>query len=108
MAELRTAVHVTDPETHRVVILQPGEEPAPHLAALVTNPDCWVDGILPDAPAADDGKDDGKSTAETDTPLPDPDQGDDSEDTKPAAAKKTAAKRPARGRQAAVEGDGGQ
>lgn len=117
MAALRAAVHVRDPQSGRPVVLLPGEEPAPHLAALVPDPDCWVDGVLPDSrPAEDDGEgeDEGEGSADTggsstpDTPLPDPDQGDDNGATKPAAAKKAAAKRPARGRKAAVEGDGGQ
>ncbi|MEV4975521.1 hypothetical protein [Streptomyces scopuliridis] len=77
MAKLITAVHVRDPERHRTVLLLPGEEPAPHLAALITNPDCWENGKLP---------------AESAEPVPDP--GDDTEDTKPAA-RKTAAKKPA-------------
>ncbi|WP_331728860.1 hypothetical protein OG693_39570 (plasmid) [Streptomyces sp. NBC_01259] len=98
MAKLSKAVHVRDPERHRTVLLLPGEEPAPHLAALVTNPDCWEDGQLPDAPAKDAESKSEETASAT---------GDDSEDTKPAA-RKTAAKKPARGRTAAAEGTGGQ
>lgn len=97
MAKLSKAVHVRDPERHRTVLLLPGEEPAPHLAALVTNPDCWEGGKLPAAPEA------ATNPPEETTPT----QGDASEDTKPAA-RKTAAKKPARGRTAADEGTGGQ
>lgn len=98
MAKLSKAVHVRDPKRHRTVLLLPGEEPAPHLAALVTNPDCWEDGKAPGATVpADDAKPE-ETAAVT---------GDDSENTKPAA-RKTAAKKPARGRTAAAEGTGGQ
>lgn len=92
MAKLITAVHVRDPERHRTVLLLPGEEPEPRLAALITNPGCWEDGKLPGTPEGDPSSDD-KSEE------PKPDQGDDTEDTKPAArkqaAKKTAARKPA-------------
>ena len=97
MAKLSKAVYVRDPERHRTVLLKPGEEPAPHLAALVTNPDCWEDGKVPGS------KTEADTTPKDETPT----EGDDSEDTKPAA-KKTAARKPARGRTAAAEGNGGQ
>lgn len=97
MAKLSKAVYIRDPDRNRTVILKPGEEPAPHLAALVTNPDCWEDGKAPG----------GKATADTPSKETKPAEGDDSEDTKPAA-RKTAAKRPARGRTTAAEGTGGQ
>lgn len=97
MAKLGAAVFVRDPERNRTVILRPGEEPEPRLAALVTNPDCWEGGKAPgdSAPVAE-----AKSEEATVT-------GDASEGTKPAAGK-TAAKKPARGRSAAAEGNGGQ
>jgi hypothetical protein len=102
MAKLIRAVHVRDPERHRTVVLRPGEEPAPHLAALITNPDAWEDGKLPDAQNTGDGKDD---TGD----------GDDQQPTKQAApaakktaARKTAATKPARGRDAADEGSSGE
>lgn len=97
MAKLSKAVHVRDPDRHRTVLLLPGEEPEQRLAALVTNPDCWEDGKVPgaQAPAADTPPDEAAAP------------GDGSEDTKPAA-RKTAAKKPARGRTAAAEGAGGQ
>ncbi len=97
MAKLSKAVYVRDPERHRTVLLKPGEEPAPHLAALVTNPDCWEDGKVP-------GTEDHTATQSKD---PEPDKDTDTEDTKPAA-RKTAAKKPARGRTTAAEGTGGQ
>ncbi len=97
MAKLSKAVYVRDPERHRTVVLLPGEEPAPHLAALVTNPDCWEDGKAPSA------QDDADTPPKDETAA----KGDDSEDTK-QAARKTAAKKPARGRTAADEGTGGQ
>ncbi|MFF2731784.1 hypothetical protein ACFVS9_28235 [Streptomyces sp. NPDC058008] len=97
MAKLSKAVYVRDPERHRTVILHPGEEPAPHLAALVTNPNAWEDGETPV------GKTEADTTSKDETPT----EGGDSEDTKPAA-RKTAARKPARGRTTAAEGTGGQ
>ncbi|NJA59398.1 hypothetical protein [Streptomyces sp. NEAU-H3] len=86
MAKLVRAVFVRDPQRHQDILLRVGEEPAPHLAELVTNPACWEDGKLP-GPAM-------------------PDTGGDA-DTKPAVKK--AAPKPARGRKAAdTTGDGGQ
>ncbi|KPC73454.1 hypothetical protein ADL27_52005 [Streptomyces sp. NRRL F-6602] len=101
MAKLVKAVFVRDPERNRTVVLHPGEEPAPHLAALVTNPDAWEDGKLPDTatPAATTGgggQDSGDDS--TDKPAP---------PAKPAA-RKPAAKKPARGRDAADEGSSGE
>jgi hypothetical protein len=105
MATLARAVHVTDPTTHRPVVLQPGEEPAPHLAALITSPAAWVDGILPGA--EDDSAGSGQDQ------LPDP-AAQPKPEAVPAPAKKTAAKKtaakkpPAPDREAASEGDGSQ
>ena len=93
MAILKRTVFVRDPVRHRDIILRAGEEPAPEYATLVTNPDAWEDGKTP--ADADDSAASG-------------------DDTKPAApaAKKTAAKKtasaPARGRNAADEGDSGK
>ena len=96
---LVATTHVVDPETHQMTELPAGSEPAPHLAALVTNPACWEDGKLP-AAAKKAAAEEPKSE-----PGPSPD-GDEGDDTKPAA-KKTAANRPARGRKSAAdEGDG--
>ena len=121
-AQLKGTVYVTDPDTHQTVELAPGTSPEPHLAVLVTNPAAWVDGKLPRVPKAkaDDsgpsGNDQGgasgdapadSGTADTRSDDGTPAEGGDSEDTKPAA-RKTAAKRPARGRTAAAEGTGGQ
>ncbi|MGW8552826.1 hypothetical protein [Streptomyces tubercidicus] len=38
---LIAAVYVQDPCTREELILLPGDEPSPELAALVTNPDAW-------------------------------------------------------------------
>ncbi|MGW1409487.1 hypothetical protein [Streptomyces sp. NPDC002403] len=98
MAKLSKAVYVRDPDRHRTVLLKPGEEPEQRIAALVTNPDCWEDGKVP---AKQESVTDARSEEVA------PDKGDDTEDTKPAA-RKTAAKKPARGRTAAAEGTSGQ
>lgn len=101
MAKLITTVFLKDPDRQRTIILNPGEEPAPHLAALITNPDCWEDGKLPDAAQDADSGDGSDPSADADpepSPEPVPGNGDD-EDTKPAArkttARKTAARKPA-------------
>jgi len=91
MARLATDVHVKDPQTRLMVHLRAGEEPAPEYAALVTNPDAWEDGKLPTA---------AKSQAGSSS-----DEDDDAQDDKPAA--KRAARKPARGRNAAGEGASG-
>jgi len=106
MAKLVKAVHVKDPDRNRTVLLLPGEEPEPRLAAQVTNPDAWEDGQLPDTATSGDG-----GTGDNDK---DSDDGQPSEDTpkaapaaKKTAARKSAATKPARGRDAADKGDGG-
>lgn len=105
MAKLIKAVFVRDPERHRTVLLLPGEEPEPRLAALVTNPDCWEDGKLPDSAettadsVGDATGDDGQPEPETEKAAP---------AAKRTAARKTAATKPARGRTAAAEGDSGE
>ena len=88
MAQLVKAVFVRDPERQRDILLTPGEEPEPRLAALVTNPACWEGGKLP----ADAEKTAAKSSETTDD--------GDSGETKPAAKK--AATTPARGRKSAA------
>ena len=102
MAKLIKAVHVRDPERHRTILLLPGEEPEPRLAALVTNPDCWEDGRLPGAEEPSEPGGDGGDTGAA---------GKDTTKQAAPAAKKTAAKKaaagPARGRAAAGEGDSG-
>ncbi|MFF8250059.1 hypothetical protein [Streptomyces griseus] len=120
-AQLKGSVFITDPDTHQTVELAPGTSPEPRLAALVTNPAAWVDGKLPRLPKAKTGggsgpsgnDPDGASGDDSDTGSADtqsdettPADGDDSDDTKPAA--KRAARKPARGRTAAAEGTGGQ
>lgn len=120
-AQLNRPVYVMDPDTHQTVLLHPGTCPEPRLAVLVTNPAAWVDGKLPRIPKAKtdsgpsgDDQDDASGADSADSGDADPqsdektpDEGDDSDDTKPAA-RKTAAKKPARGRTAAAEGTGGQ
>jgi hypothetical protein len=116
-AQLRGTVFVTDPDTRQTVELAPGTSPEPRLAALVTNPSAWVDGKLPRLPKTKTGDDSGPSgndpggasggASADSADADDQPSGDDSEDTKPAA-RKTAAKRPARGRTTAAEGTGGQ
>lgn len=99
MAKLIKAVFVRDPERNRTVVLRPGEQPEPRLAALVTNPDAWEDGKLPSVQddSADNGSEQSSSKDSTDKAAP---------PAKPAA-RKSAAKKPARGRDAADEGSSG-
>lgn len=87
MARLVADVHVKDPQTRQMVHLRAGEEPAPEYAALVKMPEAWEGGELPTA----------TKTADTSTE----DDGDKQ------AARKTTAKKPARGRTAADEGTSG-
>ncbi|MGW0948550.1 hypothetical protein ACWD4O_39170 [Streptomyces sp. NPDC002623] len=99
MAKLARAVHVTDPHSGHHLVLQPGEEPAEHLAALITMPSAWEDGHAPDAnaPEAKDGHGEpGDATTKADPPA-----------KKTAARKTSAAAKPARGRDAAAEGTSG-
>ncbi|MGW1814138.1 hypothetical protein ACWCQM_11330 [Streptomyces sp. NPDC002125] len=121
MAKLARAVFVRDPAKHQDILLRAGETPAPQYAVLVKNPACWEGGKLPAAVkkhlagnSEDDGKGNDDGAAAQDDASGDAQAGsaddqseDDSEDTKPAA-RKTAAKRPARGRTTAAEGTGGQ
>lgn len=99
MARLIKAVFVRDPERNRTVVLRPGEEPEPRLAALVTNPDAWEDGKPPSGQddSATSGSEQSSSEDSTDKAAP---------PAKPAA-RKAAAKKPARGRDAADEGTSG-
>ncbi|MFJ5294554.1 hypothetical protein [Streptomyces sp. NPDC088348] len=100
MAKLVTTVFLRDPDKHRTVTLAAGEEPEQRLAALITNPACWEDGKPPaSGPEATGTADDQPKDAKPESAA--------SEDTKPAA-RKTAAKSPARGRKTADTGDGGQ
>lgn len=95
MAKLIKAVFVKDPDRHRTVLLHPGEEPEPRLAAQVTNPEAWEDGKLPAAAkaAAKEQQADTESSTGEDDKQP---------------AKRPAGKRPARGRNAADEGTSGE
>ncbi|MFJ9420691.1 hypothetical protein [Streptomyces sp. NPDC101249] len=95
MATLARTVYVRDPQRRRDIILRRGEEPAPEYAALVTNPDCWENGQVPDTGS---GSKDAASV-----------EGDATEKApaKKTAAVKRAASKPARGRDAADEGSGG-
>ncbi|MGW7728122.1 hypothetical protein OHQ89_17100 [Streptomyces canus] len=53
-ARLAAAVHIQHPETREPIVLQPGEEPEPEVAELITNPDAWEDGILPELPVPEE------------------------------------------------------
>ncbi|MGW2384412.1 hypothetical protein [Streptomyces sp. NPDC001658] len=123
-AQLSSTVYVRDPDTRQTVELADGTSPEPRLAALVTNPAAWVDGKLPRLPKA---KTDSQPPGAGQTPPGDgPDDAsgdnsagsgagsqssDDDQDAAAAAtqtaAKKTAARKPARGRGAADQGDSG-
>jgi hypothetical protein len=110
MARLIKAVFVRDPERHRTVLLNAGEEPEPRLAALVTNPDAWEDGKPPTEakePKADgDAGTDSAKASDSDT-----DGSADKEaapTAKKTAARKTAATGRSRGRDAAGEGTSGE
>jgi hypothetical protein len=113
MAQLASTVYVKDPKTHQTVELAAGSSPENRLAALVTNPAAWVDGKLPRLPKAQTEEQGGQQSLTGDGP--DGDSGDASATTSdgadPAtpepAAKKTAARKPARGRTAADEGTSG-
>lgn len=108
MAKLVKAVFVRDPQRHRTVLLNPGEEPEPRLAAMVTNPDAWEDGQLPE-PAKEQAKEGESDTATSGTGTSE-DSGDDTPAPQPAkktAARKTAATGRSRGRDAADEGTSG-
>lgn len=99
-AQLASAVHLTDPETHQTIILDPGTCPEPRLAALVTNPSAWVDGKLPTGDGPDDASgDDSDNSADGDPQTVPADQ--------KTAAKKAATSR-SRGRNAAGEGASGE
>ncbi|GAA0695216.1 hypothetical protein GCM10010193_57440 [Kitasatospora atroaurantiaca] len=43
-ARLAAAVHLDHPVTHERITLQPGDEPEPKVAALITHPDAWEPG----------------------------------------------------------------
>jgi hypothetical protein len=128
-AQLVSTVYVQDPDTRQTVTLDAGTLPEPRLAALVTNPGAWVDGKLPRLPKTakpetepSNGPEgegsgpsgDGPADASGDGSATTSDDADQTSDEPKAttatktAAKKTAAKTPARGRTAAAEGTGGQ
>ena len=49
MAELRYAVYLDDPEQPgETVRFLPGDEVPEWAAKQITNPNCWVDGVVPD------------------------------------------------------------
>lgn len=111
MAKLVKAVHVKDPDRNRRVLLLPGEEPEPRLAALVTNPGAWEDGKPPATDAEDSGDGGQADTNPGGNSKADGDGQDQPKQAAPAA-KKTAAKKAAphrsRGRDAAGEGTSGE
>lgn len=76
MARLVTAVHVQHPQTREWVVLEPGDEPAPELAAEITNPGAWESGVLPEP--EDQAEDEGQppfgfAPDESSEPEPEPD-----------------------------------
>src|SRR4051812_15243451 len=112
-AQLVSSVHLTDPDSHETVILDPGTCPEARLAALVTNPSAWVDGKLPRLPKAKTDSDGQSPTGDgLDDASGDASDASGSADSEPAApaAKKPATKKAAaapRGRSAAGEGTSG-
>jgi hypothetical protein len=49
MAELRYAVYLDDPERDgETVVFVPGDEVPEWAAKQITNPNCWVGGVLPE------------------------------------------------------------
>jgi len=111
MAKLVKATFVKDPDRRRTVLLLPGEEPEPRLAALVTNPDAWEDGKLPEAAQHAADTDTGDDSPQADDSNADADQETPKKAApaaKKTAAKKTAASSRSRGRDAAGEGDSGE
>jgi hypothetical protein len=106
MAKLIKAVFVRDPERHRTVLLKPGEEPEPRLAALVTNPDAWEDGKPP--AEANESKADGDAGTDSDKGSSDSADKEAAPTAKKTAARKTAASNRSRGRDAAGEGTSGE
>jgi hypothetical protein len=113
-AQLAATVYVKDPDTHQTIRLDPGTLPEQRLATLVTNPAAWVDGKLPrqakvqpssktpegdaegkgqgPAEAGQDGVSGHSSDADDQSTEPEPNPGDDAEDTKPTARKRAAKK----------------
>jgi hypothetical protein len=106
MAKLIKAVFVRDPERHRTVLLNAGEEPEPRLAALVTNPDAWEDGKPP--AEATESKADTASGKDGDGDTDDSADKEAAPAAKKTAARKTAATGRSRGRDAAGEGTSGE
>jgi hypothetical protein len=110
-------VYVPDPDTRQTVELAAGTCPEQRLAALVTNPAAWVDGKLPRLPKAKEtGPDSGQGPTGDGPGGASGDASDtsgDGDQTAAPAAKKTAARKsavskPARGRDAAEQGDSGE
>ncbi|MFJ4184143.1 hypothetical protein [Kitasatospora sp. NPDC089509] len=62
---LATAIHIDHPTTGERLLLQPGDEPAPDVAELITHPDAWV----PDNDAEQDDDDPDDDSPE-DEPAP--------------------------------------
>lgn len=92
MARLSAAVHVQHPTTREWMVLEPGEEPAPELAAEITNPGAWESGVLPEP--EDQAEDEGPPpfgfvSDESSEPEPEPDADPESSPT-PQRRRKTA------------------
>jgi hypothetical protein len=64
---LARAVHVTDPESGRNIVLPVGSEPVPWIAEKITNPDAWEGGVLPEPEQATR-----PSEGDPSVPVPDP------------------------------------
>jgi hypothetical protein len=130
VAKLARAVIVRDPNRHRDLVFNEGEEPGQEYAVLIRNPACWEGGKLPAAvkraiaAQETDSEASVPTQAATDTEGPtaseDAASGGDSaepggtaDDQAAPAAKKTAARKTAvtgrsRGRDAAGEGTSGE
>jgi hypothetical protein len=98
MAKLARDVFLRDPNKHRDLHFATGEEPAPEYAALITNPDCWEDGVLPDIdlPAEPDEQTPEPDPVPEPEPVPEPTTESTPEPTaEEKPARKTTARKPA-------------
>ncbi len=64
-ARLAAAVHVEHPVSREWIVLAPGQEPEPEVAAVITNPDAWQDGT-----SAADETPEGSPAAASPKPVP--------------------------------------
>ncbi|MFI9157530.1 hypothetical protein [Kitasatospora aureofaciens] len=68
MPRLATAIHIDHPTTGERLLLQPGDEPAPEVADLITHPDAWEPDD--DVEQYDDEDDDPDDDGPEDAPAP--------------------------------------